>query len=218
MILSISRFLQHPLARVTLILLVVLAASQAPVPFPWKLPAIALVALVLVWFETRGMSAIGLGRHSPAATLLWGVALAFGAVVVIGEVIQPLLEEAIGLKTDYSALGGLAGNLPAALSLTFYAMLSAAVGEEVALRGFLLHEFDALLSERLRWASVTLAACVFGALHAPQGWSGIIATSLVGLLFGWAFFRSGRNLWALILAHALTDICGVMMIYFGRYA
>ena len=35
------------------------------------------------------------------------------------------------------------------------------------------------------------------------------------MIFGWVFFQSGRNLWAVMLAHALVDAWGVTMLYLG---
>ncbi|WP_164675425.1 CPBP family intramembrane glutamic endopeptidase, partial [Xanthomonas citri] len=58
---------------------------------------------------------------------------------------------------------------------------------------------------------------VFGAMHASQGVSGVLLTGLVGAVFGYAYLRSNRNLWALILAHGLVDTWGVTTLYLGWY-
>jgi uncharacterized protein len=52
--------------------------------------------------------------------------------------------------------------------------------------------------------------------HIIQGPVGVISTGVVGMIFGWGWFRSGRNLWALILGHALVDTYGIAMMFFGR--
>lgn len=47
---------------------------------------------------------------------------------------------------------------------------------------------------------------------------GVVTTGIVGLILAWAWFRSGRNLWALIIAHAIMDSYSIAMLYFGLYA
>lgn len=54
-------------------------------------------------------------------------------------------------------------------------------------------------------------------MHASQGVSGVLLTGLVGAVFGYAYLRSNRNLWALILAHGLVDTWGVTTLYLGWY-
>jgi membrane protease YdiL (CAAX protease family) len=51
-----------------------------------------------------------------------------------------------------------------------------------------------------------------------KGTVGIITTGIVGAVYAVAYLRNGRNLWALMLAHACTDSYGIAMLYFGRYA
>jgi membrane protease YdiL (CAAX protease family) len=141
-------------------------------------------------------------------------------VTIVGEVLQPTIERLLGIRTDYSGYGALAGNAEAALRLLGFALVSAAVGEEILFRGFLLHQFTGILGSgrRAQWVSIVTSSVIFGLAHLIQGPSGVLSTCVIGLIFGWAWFRSGRNLWATILAHALVDTCGIAMLYFGRYA
>jgi hypothetical protein len=53
---------------------------------------------------------------------------------------------------------------------------------------------------RSSWIGSLLAtSALFGAMHAYQGLSGIIATGLTGLVFGGVYLTTGRNLWACIV-------------------
>lgn len=190
-----------------------------PVPAFYRVLVVAGLALIWTLLEAGSLGPLGLRRHRLSSTLIW----AFGIFVAgsgLGEILQPLIEYVLGIKIDYSGYGALAGNAAAALSLLTYAMTSAAIGEEVLFRGFLLHQLTAILGsgDRARWVSIAVGAILFGLAHWPQGPVGVIISGLGGVLFGWAWFRSDRNLWALILAHALTDASGIAMMYFGRYA
>jgi CAAX prenyl protease-like protein len=78
------------------------------------------------------------------------------------------------------------------------------VMEELFWRSFLMrwlenHDFLAVAPAAVRWRSLALAAVVFGMEH--HLWlAGIVA----GLAYGWLYRRTG-SLWAVILAHALTN-------------
>jgi uncharacterized protein len=210
--------LKRSAVRLALLLLVA-AIILAPVRIPYRVLIVAAGALALTWVECGSLAPLGLKRHGWRATLGWALALALFAAGLIGEVVQPLIERALDQPADYSSYGSLAGNLPAALRLACFAWLSAALGEEIVFRGFMLRQLEALLrrSRVVAVTSVVLAAAVFGAAHWKQGPSGIIASGIIGLVFGWAWFRSGRNLPALILAHGLADTYGVAGLYFGRW-
>ncbi len=61
-----------------------------------------------------------------------------------------------------------------------------------------------------------LAALVFGALHAYQGWIGVLATTVVGLLFTLLYVVSGSILLAM-LVHALFDLRTLVVIPMAVY-
>lgn len=198
----------------------VLALAYFPwLSFPWRMPLVGLLGMTFVWMEMRSPSSCGLQRRSLGQTLAW-MALVVGIVVgLVDPLIQPLVDHLTDTKADYSSYGPLLGNLPAALTLIAGAWLSAAIGEEIVFRAFLMHQLHALFGGvpgRIYPASLT-GGLVFGLMHANQGLSGIVVTGLVGALFGFAYLRSGRNLWSLVLAHGLIDTWGVATLYFGWY-
>jgi membrane protease YdiL (CAAX protease family) len=81
--------------------------------------------------------------------------------------------------------------------------LSAGIGEEVMFRGFLLHY---LIDSNLGMTLAVLGtSIVFGLGHAGHGWSGIIRTSLLGLLMGLLYLGTG-SLLAVIILHASIDL------------
>lgn len=205
--------------RVSLIALV-LGLSYVPwIPFPWKMPLVGLLGMGLVWAETRSVSSIGLQRHSIVRSLGWMALLLILVIGIVSPLVQPLVDYLTDSKTDYSAYGALRGNLPAAAHLIALAWLSAAVGEELVFRAFLMHHLAALM-ETLRGGRIVaavLGGAVFGLMHSTQGISGIVITGIVGTLFGYVYLRSNRNLWAMVLAHGLIDTWGVTTLYLGWY-
>lgn len=197
---------------------IIVPAIFAPIPFPYKVPVFAMVALLLVWLQSGSLAPAGLQwprRLLP--TLLWAVGTAALVIVGVGKIVSPMLEALAGLETDYSAYGVLEGNLELALSLIGKAMLSAAIAEEIVYRGFLLDQLVALFgrSRIAKAAAVVVGGIVFALPHWSQGPVGLATVALAGMIFGAAFLASRRNLWAVMIAHALVDIWGVTMLYLG---
>jgi membrane protease YdiL (CAAX protease family) len=83
--------------------------------------------------------------------------------------------------------------------------ITAGVCEEMAFRGYLQKQFEAL------GGGVALAVLaqgvVFGVAHAYQGWKNTVVISVLGVLFG-ALAAWRRNLRANILVHAWADVWG----------
>ncbi|WP_103097095.1 CPBP family intramembrane glutamic endopeptidase [Novosphingobium guangzhouense] len=211
-----------PLLRRTpvrcLALATMLALLFAPVAIPLRVLLLAGLALMWTFVEAGRLAPVGVRRHGWRATLLWTGGVT-GTGILFGEVGQPLLEWLLATHVDYSGYGVLVGNERAALQLLAYALTSAAIGEEVLFRGFFLHQVTAIFGEgaAARRGAILASGAFFGVAHFIQGWLGILFTGLMGVVFAWAWFRSGRNLWSLIMAHALIDIYGIAMIYLGRY-
>lgn len=214
----LSIVLQHPIGRLAAIGAVFALVWLPWLAMPWKLPVVGLVGVALVWLETRSSAAAGVKRHGLFETVAWAVFLV-GILSLIEPLLQALIESITGTQTDYSAYGALRGNLDAVIQLIGIAWLSAAVGEELIFRAFLMHQLDALLS-RLPMGQLIAAllnGAVFGAMHAVQGVSGMVFTGIAGAVFAYAYLRSNRNLLAMILAHGLLDTWGLTTLYLGWY-
>jgi membrane protease YdiL (CAAX protease family) len=187
-----------------------------PAEIPYRVLALAFAAVLWTFLEARSLEPIGLGRHPIGKTLVFGFMLAVG-ITVAGQILEPAVNWIFGVESDLSGYGALKGNAKLALTLLAYALTSAALGEEILFRGFLQHQLTAIFGagDRTRWAIIAASGILFGLAHSMQGPAGIVLTGLVGVAFSWAWFRSGRNLWALMLAHALIDSFGIAMLYLG---
>ena len=90
---------------------------------------------------------------------------------------------------------------------------SAAFGEEMLVRGFILNRAERLTHSAV-WA-VVIQATIFGLAHSYQGITGMLMIFTIGLILGAVFIRCGRNLWPVIVAHGVIDTIGITALYLG---
>jgi hypothetical protein len=170
-------------------------------------------------------------RRRPWRDLGWrwpergGRALALGAaaglmlsLVQLG-VVEPLLTRWTGVAPDLTQFRRLEGNLGWALVGLAVAWGLAAVGEELAFRGYLLDRLAGLGGHSARAFGVALVASsvIFGASHDYQGWTGMMVETSAGLALGGLYLASGRNLLVPIVAHGVQDTVDVVLLYLGLY-
>ncbi len=135
-------------------------------------------------------------------------------VLVVFAIVSTLVAQILGLSQQ---------ELPDSISLTQYIYLltvswvSAAFGEELFCRGFLMNNLASLFgSGRAAWgAALILQAGLFGIAHYDQGLLGVIVTGTVGLTFGVFYLLCKRNLIPLIIAHGLVNTISFSALYFG---
>jgi uncharacterized protein len=158
----------------------------------------------------------------PVAWLRDALTGGLGAGLLIGAVVGGTLLTVIGVRSARAEggvimVGDIASLLPrnrpelgwgAALSV------NAGIVEESLFRLALPALLVIVTGEPL--SAFVLAALVFGALHAYQGWLGVIATSVVGLLFTTLYVVSGSILLAM-LVHVLFDLRTLVIIPMAVY-
>ena len=155
------------------------------------------------------------GRSLGAARLLGYSALALVAVYALVIALGFLLS-ALGVPpADYSQLQFL---LEGDLAMYLWFLLpiswgSAAIGEEMLARGFLLYRLEGMTNTA---AAVLLQAAIFGVAHFYQGLAGILTTFTVGLVLGVVYVKCGRSLLPAIIAHGVIDTIAMTALYFGR--
>ncbi len=151
--------------------------------------------------------------HREISTLtLLTLGCAYGAVLASTW----LLVSIFGLPgIDIGALkAAMEGNLVVYLwFLLPVAWGSAAVGEEMLMRGYFLNRLEGQLSTRL---AIFLQAVIFAGLHFYQGIVGVASIFILALIFGYAYIRSGRNLLPVILAHGIIDTVSLTLIFLGH--
>jgi membrane protease YdiL (CAAX protease family) len=169
-----------------------IALNEAAV---WAL-TLAVIAIVLFW-ERRPLSSIGLGRPSWSAVSI-GIAVTAGLGLLAMGAVYALQDAGMDMPEGQE---NIVLGIPVWLQLLVAA--SAGFTEEILFRGYAIERLTELTGNR--WVGAILPIIVFGAVHAPfWGIAHAIVAGLSGLwltlLYLWR-----RNLWTNITAHALLD-------------
>ncbi len=163
---------------------------------------------------------IGLGRPaSGLKTALLGLAAFVGAVVVFVAMQTIVVGVLIALgqalpEIDQSRFNEIAGNLPFFILLIILAWTTIAFGEEMFYRAFLITRMLDFTSIG-QGLAILISGIIFGLIHFAEGPLGILSNGAFGLLFGWIYVRSGRNLWITIIGHGLINTLRFALLYFG---
>jgi membrane protease YdiL (CAAX protease family) len=185
---------------------------------PNEVPILFVLGLLSVRLRDGRWSAIGFKRPE---SWKWIVLIAFFAAVlriVLGNVvIEP---SATHFWPPIHAPAGaehIAGNLKVALLYLLIIWTFAAFGEEISYRGYLTIRAADIggRSRAAYWIATILVSVLFGYGHYYKGPTGILDSSVAGLILGSAYLLAGRNLWVAVLAHGFIDTFGVMAAYLG---
>ena len=163
-----------------------------------QLVAWGALALYLLWRSGIRPADIGLGRLRWRTDILGGMGLA--ALIGIPGLLFYLAARTMGLNAEVE---------PAALHSSWWripvlvlAAFANGFAEEVVVVGYLI--------TRLRQLGMTSGQAVLtssvlrGAYHLYQGFGAGLGNVVMGLVFGYAWCRTGR-LWPLVIAHGLID-------------
>ena len=184
-----------------------------------------ILMLATIWggLRVRGQGWADLGLALQAGGLRAIFRTAIQAVIVLvlavttfivgGLVMQNVV--ASGAGVDTSGYDYLRGNLPRLLMALAAVYVVSSFGEEVLYRGFLISRLQGILGAgRLATVvSVFVSALIFGLVHFDWGVVGVVQTSFMGLVFAAAYVITRRNLWALVLAHAIMDTLLLIQVY-----
>ena len=181
-----------------------------------------LTGVLLATWRLRANSeswrALGLKAPERGGRLALSV-VALYVLVVAGTlvVIEPLGRAFDWPRLNLAAYAQLQGNSLQFAKVLAIAWTTAAIGEELLFRGFLLTRIERVFGQGAlpTIGAVVLQAAIFGAAHAYLGVRGVATAMLVGVIFGSWFVLRGRNLLPLIIAHGLTDTISVFAIYAG---
>lgn len=184
--------------------------------------AAVLAAVVLASWRLRmsgeGWRTLGLIKPQSLGRMLLAVAALYAIVVASTLLIVEPLAKAFEWETlNISAYASMRGNPIELATILLIAWTTAAVGEELLFRGFLLTRLERMLGNRQvsRGLAIAMQAAIFGVAHAYLGVKGVATAAAVGAVYGAWYVLRGRNLWPLIIAHGLTDTVSLIAIYAG---
>lgn len=163
-----------------------------------QLVAWGALGLYLLWRSGIGLVQVGLGRIRWRSDVLGGLGLA--ALIGLPGLGLYVAARALGLSVSVvpSTQNNSWWHIPVLILLAF----ANGWAEEVIVVGWLLTRLEQL---RVRPAIALVAASLLrGAYHLYQGWGAGLGNAAMGLVFGYAWRRTGR-LWPLVIAHGIID-------------
>jgi len=187
------------------------------------LPNEVPILFVLGWISLRlrdgGWKAAGLTRPDS----WWkAVALSVGAAAVLqlGSelVVGPLGHRSWPAPQHVShVIGSGALGWKRAVTTLLIIWTFASFGEELSYRGYLLTRAADIFgrSATAYTVAMILVALLFGFGHYYKGPAGVLDSTYSGLVLGCAYLLSGRNLWAPILAHGISDTFALVVVFMG---
>ena len=156
------------------------------------------LGLYLLWRSGLSPARIGLARFQWRTDLTGGVGLA--ALIGLPGLALYLAARALRINAPVipSGLSDTWWRVPMLMLIAF----AAGWAEEIIVVGYLLTRLDQLgvgARAALVWSSV-----LRGAYHLYQGFGAGLGNVAMGLVFGYAWRRTGR-LWPLVIAHGIID-------------
>ena len=166
--------------------------------------------LITYFFRKRGISWKDVGFKRPQN---WWHAIAYFLLCVLSIglifnfIIQPLFPHGANSIGSSKSLNEML------FQLIVIGIGTAAIGEEMLFRGFLLNNINHLLGNK--YASTALAillqAFAFAILH--SGVQGMVSAGVIGIILGIFYVVADRNLWVVMAAHAVPDILSIISSY-----
>jgi membrane protease YdiL (CAAX protease family) len=163
-----------------------------------QLVAWGILALYLLWRSGIRSSSIGLGRIRWRSDGLGGLGLA--ALIGIPGLVLYVAARHLGLNAEVepSGLNSSWWRIPVLILAAF----ANGFAEEVVVVGYLITRLRQLGLSDSR--AVLASSVLRGIYHLYQGIGAGLGNLLMGLVFGYAWCRTGR-LWPLILAHGIIN-------------
>jgi membrane protease YdiL (CAAX protease family) len=166
--------------------------------------AVPLLAIYLLaggqrgWLK-RGGRMIGLTPNRPWRDLGWGALLAGG--IGLPGIGLYLLGRELGLTVHVStaSLGSYWWTVP----ILVLAAVRNALVEEVIVVAYLADRLTRLGWRGASW--IALSALLRGSYHLYQGYGPFVGNVVMGLVFGWVYFKWRRAM-PLVVAHTLMDV------------
>jgi len=204
--------------RVRTTIFIELGIMAAIVLFDLGMPALLIIAVGLLFMLLRkeGLSLLGFKIEKPIYKTVFSVFLLSVIWTIINfTVILPIINHLTGATRILTNFENLKGNTGLLLTLLAASWTLAALGEEIAYRGFLLGGTARLFTNRKFGivVSVLVSSVLFGLAHREQGLIGVITTFIDALFFSFVRYRFD-NLWASVFAHGFLNSIGIITFYF----
>lgn len=181
--------------------------------------AIILVIASAVEYKKELFNSLGFQHKNFNVKNLLIIAPLLGTAIFLFYyyVMLPSVTYLTGQPIDLSVLKTYTNNLPSTLSLLALIWVSAAFGEEIVFRGYLMRQFTKFFgSSKISLViNILFLGFIFGWIHAYQGISGQILAGITGMLLAIIFHIRKSDLWFNIAVHGFVDTVALIFIYFN---
>ena len=164
----------------------------------FDLVPVALVCYILWQAASPHLARLGVDFRKPWQDV--GVGAILALIIGAGGIGVYLGARALHLAVSVSA-----DNLPPywwAVPILLFSALRAALQEEFIVIGYLYARLRELGYRK--WTVILSAAVFRGSYHLYQGYGGFVGNFIMGVIFGWLYYRYGRLL-PFVVAHFLLD-------------
>jgi len=217
----IGAFLENPLIiAAELLVVAVLQALQAIRLISAALIYLFVIGWLSLWLRRSSWRQLGLSRPTSWLQTI-GIGAGVGLVYQAASIwlIAPLLQRLTHEPINLSQVTPVNNDLPLLIFWLAISWTTAAFGEEMVYRGYLLNRVaDLFRRSRAGWViGLVVSSALFGFGHAYQGITGILETFLFGGVMAGLYLAGGRNLWLLIISHGVYDSAALVLIFLGLY-
>ena len=166
----------------------------------------ASLAWWLLGGRQYGLARLGLGRPASAWSTAAGVLVLLVVTWLVTQFVAGLVVPIWG-PPDNRVLTSMIGHPLRIAALLLVNWTSAAFGEEIVFRGFLIPAIAGWLGGKgVAWAlAIVASSLLFAGVHAYQGITGMVMTGTAGTIFALGFVVGKRNLWRTVLAHGIFN-------------
>ena len=169
----------------------------------WML-VVLIVALVIFW-EKQSLRSIGL-KTLHWKSVAWGLSL--GVVLMVLTPVWAGALRWMGMAPSYERGFAKLAELPRWFLV--FAAVTAGVAEETLYRGYAIERLSTLMGSY--WWGGVISLAVFTLAHVPVWGSGPLVMFFISGGLMTIFYVWKRDLLACIIAHALTDIVGLLFL------
>ena len=148
------------------------------------------------------------------------IILVVAAVIILqifDALLDPMIAELLGGERNLERFSDVKGSLSSLISLLILSWTFAAFGEEFTYRIVLMRGISFLLGDSRNGQifALLLQALMFGFVHAYQGPTGIVGSTISGLVYGAVLIASRRSIWPAAFAHGINNTIGILELYQG---
>ena len=187
--------------------------------FQMIIAALILLIASAIEYKKELFTSLGFQRKNINVKSLLIVAPLLGIAIFFfyAYIMMPSITYLTGQALDFSEFEIYKENVPATLSLFVLIWVSAAFGEEIVFRGYLMRQFTKFFgSSKISIAiNILLFGFIFGWLHAYQGISGQILSGITGMFLAIIFHIRKSDLWFNIAVHGFFDTVFLVYMYYG---